>query len=190
MSFDRRLRDGLDRAASPFDPDVEGSLRSVLVRRRRRVRVRQAAFALATAAVVMASVIGMRIGLGERSADEASSAEGAQQIVGRYEVALSADDSAGVSPSLAGRWRIQLNADGTVELAAPDTFRAEQNPLGISYAATESAFRTNIFYDNFCLSVGSYTWHRTGSELVFEVLDDACEIRRVLLTSQPWARSD
>jgi len=189
MSFDGRLREGLDRAASPLDPDVEGSLRSVLARRRRRVRARQAALVLATAVAVAASVLGVRVGLGARSADEASPADGAQQIVGRYEVVLSADDSAGVSPSLAGRWRMQLDTDGTVELDAPDTFRAEQNPLGISYTATDSGFRTNIFYDNFCLSVGSYTWRRTPDGLVFDLMDDGCEIRRVLLTSQRWARS-
>ena len=189
MSFDGRLREGLDRAASPFDPDIEGALQSVLARRRRRVRVRQAALVLATAVAVAALVLGVRIGPGARLADEASSADGIEQIFGRYEVALTADDNAGVSPSLAGRWEMQLNANGTVDLAAPDTFRAEQNPLGISYTATESAFRTNIFYDNFCLSVGSYTWRRSIDGLVFEVMVDACEIRRVLLTSRPWARA-
>jgi hypothetical protein len=189
MSFDGRLREGLDRAASPLDPDIEGSLQSVLARRRRRVHVRQAALILATAVAVAASVLGVRIGLGARSADEASSADGTEQIVGGYEVTLTADDSAGVLPSLVGRWEMQLNTDGTVELAAPDTFRAEQNPLGISYTATESAFRTNIFYDDFCQSLGSYSWRRTADGLVFDLMDDGCEIRRALLTSQPWTRS-
>jgi hypothetical protein len=187
MSFDSRLREGLDRAAG--HADVEDALHSVLVRRRRRVRVRQASLALAAGVVVMASVIGVRIGLDARSADEASPADSAEQIIGRYEVTLSAEDSAGVSPSVAGRWRMQLNTDGTVDLDAPDTFQAEQNPLGISYTVTDLGFRTNVFYNDFCFSVGSYTWRWTADGLVFDVMNDACEIRRVLLTSQPWARS-
>jgi hypothetical protein len=185
MSFETRLRAGLDQAAEPLDPDIERSLRSVLVRRHRRVVVRRATLVLATAAAAVVSVLGIRFAI----APQPDQASGAVQIVGSYRVVLTAQDGSGVAPSVEGEWRMRLQADGVVVLTAPATFQAERNPAGVSYDATETTFTTNVFVNDFCNSVGSYIWQSTAGELVFQAVDDDCGIRSVLLTSKPWTRT-
>jgi len=190
MSLDDRLREGLDGASAAADPDVERSLNTVLARRRRRVRTRRLGLVVAIAGLAaLVIAFGIPISVGLRSEDRAPTAGVAQQLAADYEVTLSESESASVQPSLAGRWRMRLQADGQIALTAPDTFAAERNPLGVSFNADDATFRTNIFYNDFCTSIGTYTWQLAGQQLIFSAVSDACEIRRALLTTKPWTRS-
>jgi hypothetical protein len=190
MSLNDRLREGLDRASAAADPDVERSLNTVLARRRRRVRTRRLGLVVAIAGLAaLVIAFGIPISAGLRSEDRAPTVGVAQQLAADYEVTLSESESASVQPSLAGQWRMRLQTDGQVALTAPDTFAAERNPLGVSFTADDLTFRTNIFYNDFCTSIGTYSWQLLGQELTFSAVSDSCEIRRVLLTTNPWTRS-
>jgi hypothetical protein len=190
MSLDDRLREGLEGASAAVDSDVERSLITVLARRRRRVRTRRLGLVVAVAGLA-ALVIAFAMPIADwlRSEDRAPTVGVAQQLAADYEVSLSEAESASVQPSLAGRWRMRLQPDGEIALTAPDTFAAERNPLGVSFTADDATFRTNIFYNDFCTSIGTYTWQLTGQQLTFSAVSEACEIRQVLLTTKPWTRS-
>jgi len=190
MSLDDRLREGLDEASAAADPDVERSLITVLARRRQLVRKRRLGLVVAVAglaALVIAFAIPIAAGL--RSQDRTPTVGVAQQLAADYEVTFSDAESASVQPSLAGRWRMRLQPDGEIALTAPETFAAERNPLGVSFTADDVSFRTNIFYNDFCTSIGTYSWQLFGQQLTLFAVSDTCEIRRVLLTTKPWTRS-
>ena len=190
MSLNDRLREGLDRASAAADPDVERSLNTVLARRRRRVRTRRLGLVVAIAGLAaLVIAFGIPISAGLRSEDRAPTVGVAQQLAADYEVTLSESESASVQPSLAGQWRMRLQTDGQVALTTPDTFAAERNPLGVSFTADDLTFRTNIFYNDFCTSIGTYSWQLFGQQLTLFAVSDTCEIRRVLLTTKPWTRS-
>jgi len=190
MSFDRRLREGLDRASIAAEPNVEGSLFTVLAERRRRARARRLALAVAVAGLAaLVTAFGVSIVDGLRSDDRAPTVAAVHQLAASYEVTLTEAESATVRPSLAGLWRMRLRSDGEIVLTAPETFAAERNPLGVSFTADDATFRTNIFYNDFCTSIGTYSWHLTDLQLTFDTVSDACVIRRALLTTKPWTRS-
>jgi hypothetical protein len=117
-------------------------------------------------------------------------AAAAERLAGDYEVMVTAADGAGLDQSLTGVWRMRLKPDGMLELHAPPTFAGEQSTTGLSFTADETTFRTNVFYSDFCSSLGTYRWQLTGTRLVLEVRDDPCQIRRDLLATRPWTRID
>jgi hypothetical protein len=188
MSLDQRLRAALDRASTHVAPDVERSLHRVQGRRRRRVVVRRVAVAVAAAGLAIVLPLAARP-LIDGSGPPNIAAAPAERLAGDYEVMLTEADSGGLAPSPAGVWRMRLNADGSLELHAPPTFAGEQSTTGMSFTADETTLRTNAFYSDFCSSLGTYRWQLTGAQLVLEVRDDPCQIRRVLLATRPWTRT-
>jgi hypothetical protein len=188
MSFDQRIREGLERAAAAARADVERSLHTVLRRRRRRTLLRRVGLAFATAGLA-ASVAVIGANLSEVVSPDRTGPPAAEpELAGTYEVTLTEADAAGMPLSVAGTWRMELRHDGVAVLSAPETFGAEQNPRGESYEADAVTFRTNVFYNNFCSSVGTYAWRMTGRSLTFEVSDDDCELRRAVLATEPWTK--
>lgn len=191
MPFERRLRDELNQAAAPVNPDTERSLFTVLGRRRRRARMRRVTLALAaTGLAATIPFTGARIVDSMRSADHPSTVAAARQLAGTYQVTLTQADSAGIQPSLAGTWRMRLQADGAIVLTAPAAFPAEGGAAGEVFNADQTTFRTSTLYNAFCTSVGAYTWRLSGAELTLLADNDPCEIRRALLSTRPWTRTD
>jgi hypothetical protein len=191
MPFERRLRDELNQAAAPVNPDTERSLFTVLGRRRRRARMRRVILALAATGLAAAiPFTGARIIDSTRPADDPPTVAAARQRVGAYQVTLTQADSAGIEPSLAGTWRMRLKADGAIVLTAPAAFTAEGSAAGEVFTADQTTFRTSALYNAFCTSIGAYTWRLSGAELSLVVGNDPCEIRRALLSIKPWTRTD
>jgi hypothetical protein len=55
----------------------------------------------------------------------------------------------------------------------------------VAFSLTGDRFRTNLFYNDYCDSIGSYVWNRAAS-LSFTSVDDSCSIRKTLLATTPW----
>ena len=131
MSVEDRLRNGLARNAASFEPDTESTLERVVSRTRRRSHRRRLVVGFAGVAAAAAAVVGLV--LVQRPHDEIRTAaepeqttEGTgpvvQALTGRFEATVD-DDARGELPfDIAGRWVIELDADGSMQVTAPDTY--------------------------------------------------------------------
>jgi hypothetical protein len=110
------------------------------------------------------------------------------QIAGTYTVTLSREDPQIEENSLAGSYTMRLLPDGVMLLSVPEAFGREgPSPSGISFRLSGNQFTTNAFVNFTCPgSVGIYLWRLEGSRLILTPLQEDCEIRRILFSSQPW----
>lgn len=203
MSLDRRIREELQRAADSMQPDVERNLGAVEARARRGRGV--SASLLLVAAVVVLVVVSIRMGTSSSDGAEpggsaapsptaipsepSSSAAAASypQVAGTYVVTLDPSDAAVARDGLAGQWTMRLQPDGVALLSAPSSFQPGASGLsGITYALTGDRFRTDLFYNDFCSSIGTYTWSLAQGRLQLTPVDESCAIRRTLLSTAPW----
>jgi hypothetical protein len=204
MSFDRRLRDDLRRDAEHIEANVERSLGAVEARSRRRGNVPGAG--LLVAAVIVAVVLLVRVG-GPRSDSYPGAASSPTlpepsaapsplgiatypQIAGTYSASLDPGDPGVARDGLSGRWTMTLKTDGLVVLSPPSTFAPGAGGLtGIAFSLDGDRLRTNLFYNDYCSSVGTYTWALQPGRLLLTPVDDGCSIRRTLLATTPWLTS-
>ena len=87
---------------------------------------------------------------------------------------------------LGGSWTMRLSPDGAVSSPPPDFSPGADSLSGIAFSVSGDRFRTNLFYNLACNSVGIYVWHLSAGQLAFTAGDDACSIRRTLLMTLPW----
>jgi hypothetical protein len=197
MSVEDRLREGLARNAESFEPDVELSLAGVASRARRRSRRRRIAIGISAAAAVAAVVVGLlfvtRPHEGVRSTLEPGLTPGGsgpevQALTGRFEATVASGAGGSLPFDVAGRWVLDLAADGSMRVTAPGTYVGVVSaPL---FQATREWFRTSLFGTDLCsgLPPGTYRWSVTGSRLRFSELDDPCDGRVGVLASQEWSK--
>ena len=204
MGLDRRLREELRRDAKQIEANVERNLGAVEARSRRRRDV--PGVGLLAAAIIVALVVLVRVG--EPPSDtrpgsgtsptlappsivpSASGAATYPQIAGTYAVSLDATDPAIERAGLGGIWTMRLQPDGLVLLSPPSTFAPGTSGLtGIAFSLDGDRFRTNLFYNDYCSSVGTYTWALQAGRLSLTPVDDTCSIRRTLLATTPWLTS-
>jgi hypothetical protein len=201
MSFDQRLRDALEREAARLDPDVERQLGAVEARVRRGSPIDSATLVIAAAVLVAALILrtqgfgppggGGSSGSPNEPASPSASAEQSPatfpQVSGTYTVTLDPSDPAVKRDGLGGAWTMRLLPDGEVFLTAPSTYLPGANGLsGFAFSVSGDRFRTNLFINGACTTVGSYAWSRAGGGLALTPVDDACSIRRTLLATNPW----
>ena len=200
MSLDRRLRSELDRDAGRIVTDLERNLGAVEARARRRSSIGSSAL-LATAAVIVLAIV-VRLGSSVPSGGAspsptmatpspttmaASPSPSFAAIAGTYTVSLDASNAAVAANHLAGSWTMRLVVDGEIFLSPPASFGSGTSSLsGLAFTLAADRFRSNIFYNDFCSSIGTYTWSLSGGHLVFASVDDTCAIRRALLSTAPW----
>jgi hypothetical protein len=195
MSLDSRLRQGLERSASGATADLVDNLPDALARGRGRKRVMVAARATAiAAALVIVAVVGPRL-VGslrtEQPAGPTPSPSGAptdfSAIAGTYTVEFTNVDATVAANHMAGTWTIQLSRDGAMQLSIPAGFTREgQSPVGNAFTLAANQLRSNLFYSDFCHSIGVYRWQLRGTRLTFTPLNEDCAVRRVIFASQPW----
>jgi hypothetical protein len=200
MSFDRRLREELQREAAAIEPDVERQLGAVEAGARHRRGVSAPTLVVAAAIIIAALVLRLpdQQGTGgpgpsaqpsPRASPTASPslAVSYSQIAGTYKVTLNPTNATVKQYGVGGTWTMQLEPSGAVALIPPAIFLAGANSLsGIAYSIAADRFRTDLFYNNYCDSVGNYVWYLAAGRLTFTSVDDACSIRVTLLTSSPW----
>jgi hypothetical protein len=203
MSLDRRLRSELERDAQRIVPDVERNLGIVEARARPRSSI--GASGLLVAAAVIAAAIIMRIGpslpgaggpnpsaASSPSASIAAASPGASYdaIAGTYRVTLDLSSTAVAQYKLGGTWTMRLAPTGEIFLSPPQSFGSGTSSLsGLAFTLAGDRFRNNIFYNDYCSAVGTYTWSREGAQLRFAPVGDACAIRQTLLSTLPWQAS-
>ena len=74
-----------------------------------------------------------------------------------------------------------------MQLSIPAGFTREgQAPAGNAFSLAGSQFRTNLFYNDFCHSVGVYRWQLRGTRLTFAPLNEDCAVRRAIFASKQW----
>jgi len=202
MSLDRRLRDELRREAAAIEPDVERHLGAVEARARRRGGIGASTLLLAAAIVVAAIILRVpdpRLGDGPGSSRSPSPVASSSpspapsapatypEIAGTYVATLDSADTAVKRDALGGEWTMRLEATGVVFLSPPASFVPGASGLsGIAFSLGGDRFRTNLFYNDYCNSIGTYAWSRAGNSLTFTQVDDTCSIRRTLLATTPW----
>lgn len=202
MSLERRLRDELRRDADRITPDIDRNLGAVEARAARRNPVGAATLLIATAVIALA--IGLRLGTtptpqvgasappspiapATSSVAAESPAASFAAIAGTYVISLDPADPTVKSTGIGGTWTMRLVADGEIFLSPPATFGSGTSSLsGLAFTIAADRFRNNIFYNDFCSSIGTYTWVRDGGNLSFAPVDDTCPIRRALLSTAPW----
>jgi hypothetical protein len=202
MSLDRRLRDELRREAAAIEPDVERHLGAVEARARRRGGIGASTVLLAAAIVVAAIILRVpdpRLGDGAGSSGSPSPVASSPpspslsapvtypQIAGTYVAILDGADAAVKRDALGGEWTMRLQPEGVVFLSPPASFVPGASGLsGIAFSLVGDHFRTNLFYNDYCNSIGTYAWSRAVNTLTFTQVDDTCSIRRTLLATTPW----
>jgi hypothetical protein len=201
MSLDRRLRSELERDAERVVPDVERNLGAVEARARGRSSVGTPA--LLFAAAVIALAIALRLGAalppsgGPSPAPSGPSASAVVPatsplpsfgaIAGTYVVTLDPAVAAIARDHLGGTWTMRLAADGEIFLSPPATFGSGTSSLsGLAFTLAGDRFRSNIFYNDFCNSIGTYTWSLQAGRLAFAPVDETCVIRQELLSTIQW----
>ena len=159
--------------------------------RNRRIRAAVGAFVIATAGMGFA-VLGLR-GLGDqtRPADLPTPGPARElylRIAGTYTVTLSNEDPQVEELDLAGAYTMRLLPDGVMLLSVPRGFGGEgPSPSGISFRVSGNQFTTNAFVNFTCPgSVGVYRWEIDGDRLTLAPLEEGCEVRQVLFSSEPW----
>ena len=199
MSLDRRLREELQRDAERVVPDVERNLGAVEARAHQRASIGSPA--LLGAAVVIAAAIVWRFGAsppttgGPGSSGAVTSSASPvpstgpsyDAIAGTYVLTLDPADSTVSKYGLGGAWTMRLASDGEIFLSPPASFGSGTSSLsGIAFTIAADRFRNNIFYNDYCSSIGTYTWSIQGSRLAFAPVEENCPIRQALLSTTPW----
>lgn len=198
MPIDRRLRDAFDRAASTVDPDVELHLDETLRRASRRRAASVVGTALAASIATVALVVVIRLmgvpggGIGGPSTSAQPSPSGSEpgsDVVGTYRVTLNDSDDGVVTSGLSpvGDWSMTLQSSGAMELVPPAGFEGSR-ASGHTFSLDGSTLRTDLYYNDYCSSIGTYAWALTANGLTLTVVDDECEIRRTILATRSWLR--
>lgn len=203
MSLEDRLRRDLERTAEGIVPDIERNLG--IVEARAHPRPTAGGPMLLLAAVVIAAAIVFRFGVapsgvGAPSPSVAPSPAALSPvpsapasytaIAGTYTVTLDPSNTAVAKDKLGGTWTMRLLATGEIFLSPPASFGSGTSSLsGLAFTLSGDRFRNNIFYNDYCSSIGTYTWSLEAGRLAFAPVDDTCDIRRTLLSTTPWQTS-
>jgi hypothetical protein len=203
VRLDHRIREELQQAADSIQPDVERNLGAVEARARRGNGM--SASILVVAAVSLLVVVSIRLGaaphegpgpggsvlpspIASSAAPSMSSSPSYPQVAGTYVVTLDPSDAAVARDGVAGLWTLRLQADGVALLSAPQAFQPGASGLsGITYGLVGDRLRTDLFYNDFCHSIGTYTWSLAQGGLRLTPVDETCSIRRTLLSTAPWS---
>jgi hypothetical protein len=112
------------------------------------------------------------------------------EIAGTYITTLDAADAAVQRDALGGEWTMRLEPNGVVLLSPPASFVPGASGLsGVAFSLVGDRFRTNLFYNDYCNSIGTYAWSRVAGKLTFTPADETCSIRQTLLAKSPWVLS-
>lgn len=203
MSLDRRLRDELQRDADRIVPDVERNLGAVEAHARQRRSSVGGPMLLAAVAVIAIAIV-LRVETKAPLPAGASSSPGPapvgspgpsatptyDAIAGTYALSIDPADPAASAGNLGGTWTMRLLPDGEMLLSTPATFAyGSISPSGIAFSLVGDRFRTNLFYNDFCNTVGTYTWSLSGGSLSFAPVSETCPIRQTLLSTMLWQRA-
>jgi hypothetical protein len=183
--------------SGPLPRPVGSAARSRAIRRSKRILAVIAAVVLLVGGVAgiwglggiapMSSPTGALTPTVTSRAQNSPSADAYSKISGTYFVTLDPSDPVVQQFGLAGAWAMRVQPDGTILLTPPSTFQPGVSRLsGITFAVAGDRLRTNLFYNDYCSSIGTYVWVLANDRLTLTPADDDCAIRRTLLATTPW----
>ena len=193
MPLDERLRETFERTAAAHEPDVELRLDATLRHGLRPQRQTGFGSLLAAAAGVVILVVVVRLAGGQLfdpgtpTSSPGSSPTVNDAVAGRYTLTLLASDP-GVTTGdvgLTGTWSMTLLSSGEMELAPPPEFEGSRAE-GHAYSLDGASFRTDLWFNDYCSTVGTYTWSVEPETLLLVVADDGCQLRATLLATRAW----
>jgi hypothetical protein len=190
MGLDRRIRDAFDEEARSIEPEVASRLSAVETAARRGSGAPVGSLLLA--ALVLGAVLLVPLALSGGQAPSprpspTTSMPATASVAGTYVTELDAMDVEVPGVDVAGSWSMTLRLDGVIELVPPTTFTGSE-AAGHSYAVDGGTFRTDLYRNDYCATLGRYTWTRTGDVLRLTSVEDTCAIRRAILGTMPWTR--
>ena len=95
----------------------------------------------------------------------------------------------GIDYESPGHWGIQVSAGSVTGILAPPG-TSDTPPLTTMHTTVGGASVTfGPTADGFCPHRATYTWKTAGRMLVFKLVRDDCNARRVLLTAGTWTRT-
>ena len=206
MQLERRIRDELRSTGDAIEPNVERSLGAVEARARRGNGFSPSLLVLVAVVVVVVVTLRLNAGVEPNPGAGASAAPGPTasaaiptpspspepasypEIAGTYVATLDAANAAVARDGVAGQWTLRLQPDGVALLSAPETFQPGAGSLtGITFALAGDRLRTDLFYNDFCTSIGTYTWALANGRLTLTPVDETCSVRRSLLSTSSWS---
>ena len=191
MSIDQRLRNGLHPADPDHGLDTLAALRRVEQRATQRARTtRMAVGALVVAALVAVIGVGVALQQGRSDTTDVVATQTSElALIGTYVVDVP-DSPTSRREGLVGRWVISLEPDGALELRPPPSYTGATT--GAAWRVAGDLLRTDALVEPGCQAdngyVGTYRWSLTDDLLVFDLVDDACAVRRALFTGSDWER--
>ncbi len=158
----------------------------VFERGRRRARNRRAA-ALGVGALLFLVVVSIiRAAVPDREPQPAvPTPTSPRSVAGSYSAVLSDTNGAVRRLGLTGGYTMRLAADGDLGLSGPKAF--DLPGARITFDVQRGRFTTDALVGTRCDGRGTYRVTLDGGLLRLVPIDDPCEVRRVLLASQPWA---
>jgi hypothetical protein len=192
MSLDQRLKGALERAADEIDPAVETQL-AATIRRANTRRQSPLGLALVAAGVIVLALVGLRVfsvnNNGPAAATQSPSPSPTSiidpsLISGSYAVTLDPADPGVTELGMAGRWAISLAESGALDVVPPEAFTGSRAE-GHTFDLSSTEFRTDLYFNDYCDSVGTYEWALSDGQLTLTDTGDDCQIRRVLLSTRP-----
>ena len=187
MSVDRRLRQALGRSFPNPTPDVDAGL-GLVERKARRAIVRDRVVGAAVAVVITAAfaIVWPLIGSFERTPSPGDG--GGQSLLDSFAMDLSGHGGALEAAGLDGPWTIAFNGDGTIRWSPPPGSGINDALPRDTFQSTDRTLVTALFQESLCRGqgVGTYAWVRSGDQLVLRTVDDACALRRVVLSTEAW----
>ena len=183
---DVRLRDQLERESHRVSlaPGAADRMFERRARSERRRRAGTAVVGLALAAVVVALVVTSLPGRDR----EREVITDASAVAGTYETRLPSRDPDVARLSVGGFFDLKLTADGNLELNGPWDVGLPGPPTTFSVEGDE--LTTDLLVGFGCETEGTYRWSLEDGVLTLTPLDDACELRAVLLGTRAWTAFD
>jgi hypothetical protein len=183
---DVRLRDHLERESHRVSLAPGGADR-MFERRARRERRRRAGTAVVglglAGAVVALLITALPARDGEREVVTDASA-----VAGTYETRLPSRHPDVDRLGVGGFFELTLTAGGSLELNGPWDVDLPGPPTTFSIEGDE--LTTDLLVGFGCEAKATYRWSLSDGTLVLAPLDDACDLRAVLLGTRPWTAFD
>jgi len=159
----------------------------VFERGRRRARNRRAAALSVSALLFLVVVSIIRAAAPDREPQPAvPTPTSPGSVAGSYSVVLSETSDAIRRLGVGGNYTMRLDPDGDLELSGPKAFDLPGGPM--TFDVQRGRFTTDAFVGTRCDSPGTYRVTLGGGLLTLVPVDDQCEVRRVLLASDPWTK--
>jgi hypothetical protein len=105
-------------------------------------------------------------------------------VAGTYTTQLGAQDPGVELAHMGGSFELRLSADGHLELIGPKEVDLPGGPY--TFELVDGRLTTDALVGSECKAAGTYGVQLNAGGLTLVPIEDACELRRVVLGTHPW----